>query len=203
MDLKTTTRPRRNVSIFGRIVPFLPPRPPGQPLRVAEVGPGLAVKYLGRLTASDQPLWDFFRRLESGLRRLPMPDVFFENYETREIIEALAGIPFELTLVDINPKVVRVVRRNLPQHPIRSALANLGEPHPAALAPLVGTFDLVVALAVAGRVRGASDTAAANIAGLAGPGGIVIGDGDFSGAAWAPVGDGVPAFRRLAAGAAR
>ena len=198
MDLKTTTRPRRNVSLFPRIVPFLPPRPAGEPLRVAEVGPGLAVKYLGRLTASDRPLWDFFRRLESGVRRLPMPDVFFENYETRELIEALAGIPFELTLIDINPKVVRVVRRNLPQHPIQGVLANLGERHPAVLAPLAGTFDLVVALAVAGRVSGASDIAAANIASLARPGGILIGDGDFS-RGWAPLGAGVPGHRRLAA----
>ena len=109
MDLKTTTRPRRSVAAFHVLRSLLRQPPGGHPLEILNVGPGLAVKYLGRLSAEAVPGWDFFRRIEAGVRRVPMPDGFFESYETGELLTALAGLPVRLTVTDINPRVVRVV----------------------------------------------------------------------------------------------
>jgi len=176
MDLRTTTRPRRHAEQFRRIVGLLPSRPAGVPLKVVNVGPGLAIKYLGRLSATDMPLWDFFRRIETGLRRIPMPDSFYENYEAHELVAALAAVPFELTLLDINPKVLRVAGKSLAAVAPRTVAVDLGQADAPALRPLAGTFDVVVAYAVIARIpQRLADQAAKNIRSLLKPGGILLG----------------------------
>ncbi len=154
----------------------------GRPLEVANVGPGLAVKYLGRLAATDVPGWDFFRRIESGVRRVPMPDAFYENYETAELVAALGDMPFRLTLVDINPRVVRVVGNAMRGHTVDHVLADLGEERSVKLAPYRGKFDLVVAFAVVGRVKDrVRENARENVRSLVRPGGLLLGSGDLPG----------------------
>jgi SAM-dependent methyltransferase len=180
IDLKTTTRPRRHAGEFRELRRFLAAPSSGRPLEVANVGPGLAVRYFGRLSAADIPGWDFFRRIESGIRRIPMPDAFYENYETAELIAALGDVPFNLTLVDINPRVVRVVERNTPGRKVDHVLVDLGEARSVRLAPYRGKFDVVVAFAVIGRVKDRlRENARDNVRSLLRPGGILVSGGDI------------------------
>jgi hypothetical protein len=180
MDLKTTTRPRRRKAEFTLLRQFVKAPPSGRPLEVANVGPGLAVRYFGRLAASDFPGGDLFRRIESGIRRIPLPDAFYENYETAELVAALGDIPFNLTLIDINPRVVRVVARNMSGHHVDHVLVDLGEERSARLAPYRSKFDLVVAFAVVGRVKEKGrDAARDNIRSLIRPGGLLVANQDL------------------------
>ncbi len=197
MDLKTTTRPRRRTENFRHLRDLLPPRRPGDPpLTVANVGPGLAIKFFGRLSAADIPLWEVFRRIETGLRRIPMPDAFYENYEAHELVAALDGVPFQLTLLDINPKVLRVAGRSLAAIAPRTVAVDLGKAAPPALRPLVGTFDVVVAFAVIARIpRHLAAPAAQNIRSLLKPGGILLGGEELLSPEWERV-EGVKGFFR-------
>lgn len=153
MDLKTTTRPNRHTAQFREVRALLAPPADGRPLEVANIGPGLAVKYFGRLAEETVPGWDIVKRIESGIRRIPMPDACFENYETHELVRMLEGLPFRLTVIDINPKVVRIVARSMPDRSVETVVADLGAERPASLLPLYGKFDLVVAFTVIGRVK--------------------------------------------------
>jgi hypothetical protein len=184
MDLKTTTRPNRWVTQLCDARSLLA-RPADGCLEVAEIGPGLAVKYLGRLCDPSTTGWGFFRRIETGIRRVPMPDMCFENYETRELIQALEGLDFNLTVMDINPKVVRVVQKRFPEEVKETVVADLGTERD--LLPLYGKFDLVVALEVISRVAviGMADrkerfeNARANLTGLVKPGGLLVASGNL------------------------
>ena len=199
VDPKTSTWPRRHVQAFADIRPLLAPPADGRPLEVADVGPGLAVKHLGRLAARTTLLQDIFRRIETGVRRVPMPDAFYENYETHELVEARVGLPFRLTLIDINPRVVRVVRGSLEGHAVEGVIADLGVENPPALTPLRGTFDLVVAFAVVARIPGPlADTALGNIRSLLKPGGLLVGSGAFAAADCVRIADGQSVFRKVA-----
>ena len=200
VDPKTSTWPRRHVQAFADIRPLLAPPADGRPLEVADVGPGLAVKHLGRLAARTTLLQDIFRRIETGVRRVPMPDAFYENYETHELVEALVGLPFRLTLIDINPRVVRVVRGSLEEgHAVEGVIADLGVENPPALTPLRGTFDLVVAFAVVARIpRPLADTALGNIRSLVKPGGLLVGSAAFAAPDCVRIADGQNVFRKVA-----
>ena len=177
MDLKTTTRPNRHTAYFLALRPLLAPPPDGRPLEVAEIGPGLAVKYFGRLAEETVPGWDIVKRIESGIRRIPMPDVCFETYEPHELVRGLEGLPFRRTVIDINPKVVRIAAKSMPDRAVATVVANLGEERPASLQPLKGKFDLVVAFAVMARVKEAvRGNAERNIGCLIRPGGFLLSD---------------------------
>jgi hypothetical protein len=198
MDLKTTTRPRRRADVFATLRRFVQAPPSGRPLEVANVGPGLAVRYLGRLSATDVPGWEVFRRIESGVRRVPMPDAFYENYETAELVAALDGIPFRLTLVDINPRVLRVVSQRMRGAVVDTVAADLGEERAVRLAPYRGKFDLVVAFAVVGRVKEKTrQNARENVQSLVRPGGFLLGSGDVPGEGFAPVAPDTVLYRRV------
>jgi SAM-dependent methyltransferase len=196
MDLKTTTSPRRRAQVFANLRGVVQAPPSGRPLEVANVGPGLAVKYLGRLAAMDRPGWDLFRRLESGVRRVPMPDAFYENYESIELAAALGTMPFRLTLIDINPRVLRVAAQGVSGHKVETVAADLGEERSVRLAPYRGKFDLVVAFAVIGRVRERlRQNARDNVASLVRPGGLLLG-GEIGGVDFAPVAPGSSFYRK-------
>ncbi len=197
MDLKTTTRPRRHTGQFDALRRFLSPPSSGRPLEVANVGPGLAVRYFGRLSAADVPGWDIFRRIESGIRRIPMPDAFYENYETAELTAALGDLPFNLTLVDINPRVVRVVERGARGRKVDHVLVDLGEERSVRLAPYRGKFDVVVAFAVIGRVKDRlRENARDNVRSLLRPGGILVSGGDITTDDFIPLSEEHGLFRR-------
>jgi hypothetical protein len=195
MDLKTTTRPKRSTAEFEALRRIVKAPSSGRPLEVANIGPGLAVRYFGRLTATSIPGWQVFRRLESGLRRIPMPDFAYENYETSELIAALGDIPFNLTVIDINPRVARVVTGNTRRHSVQAVLADLGEERSVRLAPYRGKFDVIVAIAVIGRVKQkAQENARDNVRSLLRPGGILVGGSDVAEGAFARVAEGENLF---------
>jgi hypothetical protein len=196
MDLKTTTRPNRHTTQFQTARSLLEAARLERPIDVLEVGPGLAVKFLGRLTDERNPGWDLVKRIESGIRRIPMPDVCYENYETRELLEALRGFPIRLTILDVNARVLRIVKGMHSDVPIETVVADLGVRGSAALADHYGRFDLVVAQAVLGRVRRTvRDIARDNLVSLARPGGLLLVDGDLAAVGCEPV-DGFAGFSR-------
>lgn len=203
MDLKTTTRPRRHRAEFDALRRVVAAPPSGRALEVANVGSGLAVKYFGRLSTEDVFGWDIFRHIDSGVRRIPMPDAFYENYETAEIVAALGDIPFRLTLIDIQPRVARVVARTMRGRSVDYVVADLGEERSVRLAPYRGKFDVVVAFAIAGRVKDkARDNARDNVRSLLRPGGIFVGGGDIAIGGFTPLAEGGGIFRKTMAGSA-
>ena len=168
MDLKTTTRPGRNAGGFRDLRGLLKPTT-GAPVAVLEAGPGLAVKYLGRMGG-------LLQLVERLARRLPLPDSSYESYETAELLSSLDGLDIRLTLLDINPRPLKVIADRMPGARIRTQVADLGLPSPAVLAPLMGTFDLVVAMHLVGRISDAGErrNAQANLRALAKPGGLIF-----------------------------
>lgn len=194
MDLKTTTRPNRHAEQFREARRLLDLERFDRPIEVLEVGPGLAVKFLGRLAEEGRPAWDLVKRIETGVRRIPMPDACYESYETGELLAALHGLPVRLTILDINPRVLRIVRQAHAGIPIETVVADLGEERPASLLPLYGRFDLVVANAVLARVGNPGrNNACEAIRSLVKPGGILLGTGGFAAAGFQEV-SGKPNF---------
>ena len=175
MELKTTTFPQRNFAGFREARRLLE-LAPGQTITVLQAGPGLAVRFLGRLGGA-------WRLLERVVRRLPLPDSFFESYETADLLGAFDGIDVRLTIVDVNPRPLNVIAGQLRSADLRTIIVDLGAPLSPQLAPLAGTFDMVVAMAVVGRIspKERRQRAAANLAMLARQGGLIFANqGDFS-----------------------
>lgn len=200
MDLRTTTRPRRLAGELKTARALVEATAPGRPIDMLEVGPGLAVRYLGRLAEETRPAADIFRRIEVGVRRIPMPDSWLESYETGELLAAFEGLPIRLTILDINPRVLDIVRGLHPRVLLRSIVADLGQERPAALVPIYGSFDLVIAHAVLGRIAsGVRERAGENLVRLARPGGLLFVGRDFASVECDPV-DGSAGFYRRRSG---
>ncbi len=199
MDLRTTTRPNRNIDLFRTARTLLSAGDRERPIAIIEVGPGLAVKHLGRLADQKYPLWDFVRRIESGIRRIPMPDGCYESYETRELCASLSGLQIRVTILDINPRVVRIVKAINADLPIEPVVADLGAEVPTGFSAFVGRYDLVVANAVLVRIPvSRRETARRNLLSLAAPHGLVLTEVDDCPAGFERVA-GAPRFlRRLA-----
>lgn len=179
MALNTTTFPRRNVVGFGQVRELLEPLA-GRSLSILEAGPGLAVRYLGRFHS--------LRPVERLVRRLPLPDTFYESYETDDLLQVFSGADIRLTLLDVHPRPLRVISAQSPAS-VRTIVADLGAPMPAALGQLKGSFDLVVALALIGRIATEQQRklATETLASLVKPGGLIFANqGDFAAAGCVP-----------------
>jgi len=173
MDLATTTYAGRHRRLLERLATLAPP---GR-LRILEVGPGLAVRGLGRLAARGAPGRAVFKGVETLVRRLPLPDGAFENYETEDLLEAFGRDRVDLTLLDINPRALSVVAANLVPFAVTTVRADLADPALPAHRELARPFDLVVALATLGRIpEGRRAAAALNLVRLTRPGGLVAED---------------------------
>ncbi len=175
MDLKTTTFVGRNVGLLQTAADMVPRA--GR-VRVLEVGPGLAVRRLGRLAAPGRPFRTIFKWAETLARRLPLPDRWYENYESEEIIAAFGRDRVDLTVVDINPRSLEIIAGQLAPFPVATIEADLGTFDPQA-AGLAGQFDVVIALAMLGRILQTEPRlrAAATLIALARPGGLVVENG--------------------------
>lgn len=149
MDLKTTTFLGRNVELLHAVAEMAPS---ASRLRILEVGPGLAVRRLGRLSAPGRPLRTLFKGIETLARRLPLPDRWYENYESQEIIEAFGRDRVEMTILDINPRTLAVIKDQLAPFPVTTIVVDLSAMDPEATG-LAGRFDIVVALAMLGRIQ--------------------------------------------------
>ena len=174
MDLKTTTFVGRNVGLLQTVADMAPK---ATRLRVLEVGPGLAVRQLGRLASPGRPFRTMFKGIETLTRRLPLPDRWYENYESGEIIATFGRARIELTVLDINPRSLAVIREQLTPFPVATIVADLAAMDPGEIG-LAGKFDVVIALAMLGRIQPAPrPTAAANLIACARPGGLVVENG--------------------------
>jgi len=194
MDLKTSTWPRRHAEQLAQLHRLLP-ESADRPLAVANVGPGLAVRYLGRIANRNTVVGDLVRRFETAVRRLPMPDACFENYEATELAAALDGRRFHLTAIDINPRVVRIVVKALAPN-AAGVVADLGVANSPVLLQLRERFDVVFSFAMVARVRSAfADNARDNVRSLVRPGGLLVGGGEFGAGDIAPV-EGIEHFFR-------
>jgi hypothetical protein len=162
--IPTTTRPRR--SDFRPLRAFLESRIGKSQFEVLDVGPGLAVKYIGRLCAEDVPGWEIFRRAETAIRRLPLPERWFESYEPGEILEALDGLPVHMTVIDIVPLVVRTVARSYPA--VDAMMGDLKTFAPGR------QFDAVVARHMLGRIGEGRAYAESNLRRLVAPDGFLF-----------------------------
>ena len=171
MDLKTTTFVGRNIALLHAAAEMVPPA--GR-LRILEVGPGLAVRRLGRLSAPGRPFRRTFKGIETLARRLPLPDRWYENYESGEIIEAFGRDRVDLTILDINPRSLAVIKEQLAPFPVTTLVANLAVIDPDA-ANLAGRFDIVIALATLGRIQPVPrPRAAAALIACAKRGGLIV-----------------------------
>lgn len=175
MQLQTTTHRGRSIGTLRAAAELVDVA--GRPVRVLQVGPGLAVRYLGRLTGEGVTGRPFFKGLEALIRRLPMPDALYENYESGEIVEVFGPRPVELTVIDINPKSLSVIAGHLTPFgitvtPVVGDITEIGLVDRLGLAE---RFDVVVALNMVLRVADKlKDRAAANLVEAAMAGGIVV-----------------------------
>ena len=171
MDLKTTTFVGRNIGLLHAVAAMVPPA--GR-LRILEVGPGLAVRRLGRLSAPGRPFRGMFKGIETLARRLPMPDRWYENYESEEIIAAFGRDRVDLTILDINPRSLAVIKDQLAPFPVTTIVVDLAAMDPTAIG-LAGRFDVVIALAMLGRIQPVPrPRAAAALIACATPGGLIV-----------------------------
>ncbi|MCC6735303.1 MAG: class I SAM-dependent methyltransferase [Bauldia sp.] len=173
MDLRTTTYAGRHRHLLERLAALAPKGP----LRILECGPGLAVRGLGRLSSRGVPGRPLFKGIETLVRRLPLPDGAYENYETGELLAAFGRDRVDLTLLDINPRSLAVISANLAPYRVRTVIADLADPATPLRRELEGGFDVVLALATIGRIpEPRRDAAAENLLRLTRPGGLVVED---------------------------
>jgi hypothetical protein len=176
LDFKTTTRPFRHAAALRQASALLGDRPSGAPLHILEVGPGLAVKGLGRMLTPATPPRRILRAAETFLRRVPMPDRCFENYETLELLQIFAAWPVRLTLIDINPRVLRIIGANLRDVALDTRTADLSLADNPTLAALSGSFDVTVAFSILSRIPtiAGREVAVAHLRNMTRPGGLIL-----------------------------
>lgn len=175
--MRTTTYRGRHTELL-RVAAALIARPKDRRLRVLEVGPGLAVKAFGRRAGYGTPGRALAKAAETLVRRLPLPDSWYENYESEDILEAFGPADTALTILDVNPRTLRVIASNLAGRGIVTVPADLADAALADHQALKDRFDVVVALATVGRIApGQQARAVDNLIALTLPGGLVIEDG--------------------------
>ncbi|MGV8838681.1 MAG: hypothetical protein ACWA6X_00090 [Bauldia sp.] len=199
MQLQTTTYAGRHKRLLAQIASLAPP---GR-LRILECGPGLAVRGLGRLSSRGVPGRPLFKGIETLVRRLPLPDGAYENYETGELLDAFGRDRVHLTLLDVNPRSLTVISANLAPYRVATVTADLADPATPLRPDLADGFDVVIALATVGRIPDdRRDSAAQNLLRLTRPGCIVVEDTGRIGRSSEATTVGIEhVFRKAAAGA--
>ena len=175
MELQTTTHRGRSLGTLRAAASLVDID--DRAIRVLQVGPGLAVRYLGRLTGVGVAGRPFFKGLEALVRRLPMPDALYENYESAEIVDVFGPRAVELTVIDINPKSLKIVSASLTPFGIAvtPVVGDITEVGFVERLRLTERYDVVVALNMVLRVADKlKDRAAANLIAAAAPGGVLV-----------------------------
>lgn len=171
---KSTTRPKRKARAIANLNSLLSGH--SGTLNVVEIGPGLAVRYLGRLSGAGWP-GGLFRRLEVGVRAaLPMPQWGYEIYETGELLQTLGGCgQLKLSVLDFDATILKVAKRQHGELLDALILADLSIfPNPVLLSHY-GKYDAVFENAVIKRIpkNPGRVNAARNLIALTKPGGII------------------------------
>lgn len=110
MKLNTTTHQERNPDVLKAFVASVPPNP-----TILQVGAGVSARGFGRITQKGTWTRPFSKPLETLLRKLPLPDIFFENYESKELLDLLIQreTQFDLIVCDINPRALRIIQQSI------------------------------------------------------------------------------------------
>ncbi len=181
----TTTLPHRNRDKIAVMARYLLDRSrtaetsvAAMPLRLLEIGPGMAVRHLGS-QAGISGAKRMMHKLEIGVRAaVPMPRSMYESYETAEIFQALddAGISkTQVSVLDHDPVVLDVVRSEHCGRLEHLIHADLSSPRLTCESARLPWFDVVFAAAVLPRIPVGKkrQTAAQNVVALCKPGGLV------------------------------
>jgi len=178
LNVKTTTFVNRNLGLFKTVADTVLD-PTQASLRILEVGPGMAVRGVGRINHIGK--WKVVKRFETVLRRLPMPTWCYENYETEELLRVFDPFSPHLTVADISRKSLDVIRRNITENLDETVRLDLSDADSDALVKLKNRFDLVICLATIVRVPKKSQAQAKrNLASFCAPGAIVITEQDMT-----------------------
>ncbi|MFQ5439177.1 MAG: hypothetical protein ACE5DK_10170 [Paracoccaceae bacterium] len=196
LDVKTTTFVNRNLKLFQFVADqVLDPASRG--LRVLEIGPGMAVRGMGRYNHFGK--WRPVKRLETAIRRLPLPLGCYENYETEEILGVFSRFSPRLTVADISRKSLDVIRRNIENGLEETVELDLTDNGSDALNGLQHRFDLVICLATIVRIpQDLKPRAIRNLAGFCAPGAVVITEQDMTAEGLKPITGHARAFRKPA-----
>jgi hypothetical protein len=151
-------------------------------INLLDVGPGMAVKFIGRLSSIRHPL-DLFRRLEVGLRAvLPLPVSAYESYEPVEILRIFAneGVTINISFADFDVTVLAVVWNQLGAKVKHLIWADLSVFPNETLTEHVRQFDVVLAQNIVSRIHSRQGrlNAARNLMLLSKPGGILSFSGE-------------------------
>ncbi len=184
---KTTTWPDRHKAVIDDVRALIAARSPAEPIAVLDVGLGMAIKIIGRQNALGS--YYLVKRFETAIRRLPLPDYFYENFEAQEIADAFSGLPFRMTLADINPKLLRLTAAQIGDAVEAVVAGDLTIPENPAFESLRGRFDAVFCFATIGRLGNPQNRAAgmANVASFLKPGGLLATDDPERSIVLAPV----------------
>lgn len=173
LDVKTTTFVNRHTQAFTTANDLLPADKQG--ISILQVGPGMAVKGVGRFNHLGK--WQIIKRLETALRRLPLPISFYENFETREILDIFAKHSPQMTVGDISPKSLNSIKYNYGDEIANTIQLDLGQDLAPGGVSSIGQFDVVICLVTVNRVpRPLWEQARNNIGNFTRPGGILITD---------------------------
>jgi hypothetical protein len=177
MRHKTTTRPNRNIRSIVALGEYLRDKKIKE-ISFLDVGPGMAVKYVGRLSAIRRP-FELFRRIEVGMRAvLPLPIAAYESFEPLEILRILeetSEVKINFSVLDFDVTVLAVVWNQLGSRVSSMISADLSVFPNDSLAEHAGRFDVVFARTVISRIETAQGqiNAAKNLVSLSKPGGIL------------------------------
>jgi len=123
---KTTTSPMRGLDVLYPFYQSLDLHHPVGELNVLQVGAGVATKFMATAAGKSKVI----RRLESLTRSIPFPEHYFESYEPKELYESLEqlGYSVRLTVSDINPNVLSVVRNSMKNKNVALELLDISIP---------------------------------------------------------------------------
>ena len=186
---KTTTHPNRNYPFIKAAQGLLASEKPSGQLKILQVGCGMALKYFGRLNGLGKHR--IFKRVETGLRRIPLPEFAYENYETVEIVEIFNSMEFALDVIDINSKALSVVSRTIKRPDFRAFEADITRPSAPVFADMVGAYDAVICFFTVSRTGSAENVKIAQetVFSFVKPGGLFIGDHRHDNPQFTPVPD--------------
>jgi len=177
LDVKTTTFVDRHTEIFRFAETLLDAAQ--KPIRILQVGPGMALRGVGRFNTFEGAR--IVKRLETALRRIPLPVQFYENFETGELLRMFASHDPRLTVADISRKSLDVVENCYGERIDGTVWMDLSDPAFAERDDLKDRFDIVICLAAVVRVpRDGQAAARHNLASFAKPDGLIISEQDLS-----------------------
>jgi len=174
---KSTTRPNRNTEKIAAMALELKRAGHSRP-EVLNIGPGMALKYIGRLCEIRKP-FHLFRRLEVGLRAaLPMPSWAYEIYETPELLSIFNSIHGKdpvLRVMDFDATILATANRQFGRKVREFILADLSQFANPDLGHLQCRFDAVFVTAVIKRIACPKGRlyAAQNILAMCKPGALI------------------------------